>query len=50
MLQAGESKTVSGAGPLRVMAVDGGAVWLAATGHPKALMGEPGHRAFRHVG
>jgi hypothetical protein len=49
-LGAGDSKTVSGAGPLRVMAVEGGVVSMAAQGHPKALLGQPGHRVFRHVG
>jgi len=50
VLQSGDAKTLSGSGPLRVMAVDGGAVSLAARGHPKALMGKPGQRVFLHVG
>jgi cytoskeleton protein RodZ len=50
VLQSGDAKTLSGPGPLRVMAVDGGAVSLAARGHPKALMGKPGQRVFLHVG
>ncbi len=49
-LHAGQSKTVSGPGPLRVMAVDGGVVSMAANGHPKALLGQPGQRVFRHIG
>jgi hypothetical protein len=49
MLHAGEVKTVSGRGPLKVMAVDGGAVWLTSKGHPKQQMGQPGQRVFRHI-
>ena len=42
MLQAGESKTVSGPGPLRVMAVDGGAVSLSAKGIRRRGWASPG--------
>ncbi len=49
-LHPGQVKTVSGAGPLRVMAVDAGAVALTAPGHPKAPMGSSGQRIFVHVG
>lgn len=50
VLHPGQAKVVSGRGPLRVMAVDAGAVSLSARGHPKAVMGDPGQRVFRHVG
>lgn len=50
MLRPGDVRHVSGAGPLRVIAVDGGAVALAAPGHPRAPLGEPGRRVVRLVG
>lgn len=49
VLHAGESKVVRGPGPLRVMAVDAGVVSLSAPGHPRATLGAPGQRVFRHV-
>lgn len=49
VLEDGHAKAVSGPGPLRVMAVDGGVVRLAAPGHPRTVMGQPGQRVFVHV-
>ncbi len=49
-LQSGQSAGVSGQAPLRVMAVDGGAVSVSAPGHPAAPMGPAGQRVFLHIG
>jgi len=49
VLEDGHTKAVSGPGSLRVMAVDGGVVRLAAPGHPRTVMGQPGQRVFVHV-
>ncbi|MDX6297416.1 MAG: hypothetical protein QOI51_1273 [Nocardioidaceae bacterium] len=48
-LAAGQSRHISGQGPLRVMAVDGGAIALKAPGHPSAVLGKPGQRVFVHI-
>ncbi len=50
ILAVGDTKVVRGRGPLRVMAVNGGAVWMTGPGHPRGLLGAPGARVFRHIG
>ncbi|MBA2773199.1 MAG: DUF4115 domain-containing protein, partial [Nocardioidaceae bacterium] len=49
MLAAGESTRVVGVAPLRVMAVDGGAIALRVKGRQLGLMGDAGERAFQPI-
>ncbi len=49
VLTAGESTRVVGAAPLRVMAVDGGAIALRVKGRQIGLMGDSGERAFHRI-
>lgn len=48
-LAAGESTRVVGVAPLRVMAVDGGAIALRVKGRQLGLMGDSGERAFQRI-
>lgn len=48
-LTAGDVKVVAARAPLRVMAVNAGAIELSAPGHPRADMGEPGERVFQRI-
>ena len=49
ILQPGQTARVTGQGPVRVMAVDGGVVSLSGPGHPAAPMGSAGQRVFLHL-
>lgn len=49
LLAAGESTRVVGVAPLRVMAVDGGAIALRVQGRQLGLMGTSGERAFQRI-
>lgn len=49
LLTAGESTRVLGVAPLRVMAVDGGAIALRVKGRQLGLMGKSGERAFQRI-
>lgn len=49
MLDAGDTQVVAGQAPLRLMAVDAGAIEVSAPGHPRAEMGEPGERVFLRI-
>ena len=49
-LRAGGAKSLSGPGPMRVLALNAGAVSLAVDGRQPAPMGRPGQRVTRQVG